>query len=785
MKIAKFLCSFLVAFCACLCVTPALAESKTVTLNYNMQTVTDAQHSVQDPIKQPIGGTGVSTVTLNENGTVNGSLPTPTTITGWTFIGWYDKPVHTMWWNAAGGKLPWEDGYTAAWNNGAVPSTFSTYTNLRGSGFSADNDFFNRLVAVENGGRKVDNSTDLRETTNLYAAYTPQQFEVYWYANGFEGYNGAMRSYHDYYTFTKNGDPYLTKTYILDGWYKVGADGKGTDQKFNEATDPITSNLKLYAKWHKGAEHSPEFFEYGHSTPVSISIGVGSTPRIDPKKGNITVSVSLQSAPGDPNPNRADYSKVQWSCEPSNLVKIAPNSDHTTCTITTLGNPGTVTIKATYDGKLTATQEITLAHSFSGNAKVEVYPSCEGKGKGYRLCSVCGAREEITWAADGHRFTYHRENATCTKPGCVDRYCVVCGKHEHETTQPALNHNYASKQIRSCTGLTTIETCSRCGNQITTTDSSAGSHHWASTKTVDKAATCKTEGTKSLHCLDCDVTTQQETIPILTTHTLGSYVKVKDATANEKGLEEATCSVCGLKESRDIPKLEDKGIVTATPDSGSSTTPTTPGGSTGGSTTTTPSGGGGGSSSVPSLTPDTHEQIPPITDDQEQVTPPEDNVTPPEDNSNNDDTTTTPPAGNDNDNTPVPGTLYRLYNKSNGAHLLTKDLNEKNTLVKLGWKYEGTAGVTSDKGIPVYRLYNPSLDEHMFTSDVNEYNTLGRIGWKQEGEAWKADGTKPMYRLYNPNVTNGPNHHYTTDVNEYNVLGKIGWNQEGIAWYLQ
>lgn len=129
--------------------------------------------------------------------------------------------------------------------------------------------------------------------------------------------------------------------------------------------------------------------------------------------------------------------------------------------------------------------------------------------------------------------------------------------------------------------------------------------------------------------------------------------------------------------------------------------------------------------------------------------------------------------------------MLRLYNPNSGEHLFTLDTNEKNTLVKKGWKDEGISWITPDESsVDVYRLYNPNSGDHHYTIDKNEYEKLGKIGWNKEGIKYKSNNSKstPIYRLFNPNATSGT-HHYTTDKDEYDQLVKIGWKGENVGWY--
>ena len=128
--------------------------------------------------------------------------------------------------------------------------------------------------------------------------------------------------------------------------------------------------------------------------------------------------------------------------------------------------------------------------------------------------------------------------------------------------------------------------------------------------------------------------------------------------------------------------------------------------------------------------------------------------------------------------------MHRLYNPNSGEHFYTADTNEKNNILKHGWRYEGIAWTAPDAGDNVYRLYNPNSGEHHYTMGLSEKNHLVKVGWRYEGVGWKSDTYKgqALYRLYNPNGGAG-SHHYTKDKNERSHLLKVGWRNENIGWW--
>ena len=130
-------------------------------------------------------------------------------------------------------------------------------------------------------------------------------------------------------------------------------------------------------------------------------------------------------------------------------------------------------------------------------------------------------------------------------------------------------------------------------------------------------------------------------------------------------------------------------------------------------------------------------------------------------------------------------TMYRLYNPNSGEHFYTGSTAERDHLVSVGWRYEGT-GWTAPKTskTPVYRLYNPNAGDHHYTTSAAERDMLRRAGWNYEGIGWYSDDAKtvPVYREYNPNAKAGA-HNFTTSKAEDQMLANSGWRQEGIAWY--
>lgn len=141
--------------------------------------------------------------------------------------------------------------------------------------------------------------------------------------------------------------------------------------------------------------------------------------------------------------------------------------------------------------------------------------------------------------------------------------------------------------------------------------------------------------------------------------------------------------------------------------------------------------------------------------------------------------------------------VYRLYNKNNGDHLLTKNKNEKNEVATKGWKIEtnpkkeyGRAAfyvpVQADSvgKKQVYRIYNPNSGEHFYTTNKSEADAAARKGWRHETNSkytWVSEGDVKVYREFNPDVHTAGSHNFTTDLNEHRRVVSAGWKDESKA----
>lgn len=86
--------------------------------------------------------------------------------------------------------------------------------------------------------------------------------------------------------------------------------------------------------------------------------------------------------------------------------------------------------------------------------------------------------------------------------------------------------------------------------------------------------------------------------------------------------------------------------------------------------------------------------------------------------------------------------VNRVYNPKSGEHIYTQDTYEVKVLTTMnGWRSEGVAFYAPKASSkPVYRVFNAGagLGAHFVTGDGFEKNSLVSRGWKYEGVAWYA-----------------------------------------------
>jgi hypothetical protein len=81
--------------------------------------------------------------------------------------------------------------------------------------------------------------------------------------------------------------------------------------------------------------------------------------------------------------------------------------------------------------------------------------------------------------------------------------------------------------------------------------------------------------------------------------------------------------------------------------------------------------------------------------------------------------------------------VFRVYNSNDGTHHYTMNENKRDSLVAIGWNYEGIAWYAKTEGtVSVFRMYNPGNGEHVWTTNYDEIENAVAHGWRYEGIAW-------------------------------------------------
>ncbi len=139
-----------------------------------------------------------------------------------------------------------------------------------------------------------------------------------------------------------------------------------------------------------------------------------------------------------------------------------------------------------------------------GSWKTVKAATCDENGEKRSNCFNCDYVKTQVIYATGHSMGLWKtvKSATCTEDGLKNRICSHCDNTETKIIK-AVGHSYVSEATKDATCATSgIETfsCSICEDTYTETIEKLG-HKYSSSYTIDKKATCSTEGSKSKHCI--------------------------------------------------------------------------------------------------------------------------------------------------------------------------------------------------------------------------------------------------------------------------------------------
>lgn len=168
---------------------------------------------------------------------------------------------------------------------------------------------------------------------------------------------------------------------------------------------------------------------------------------------------------------------------------------------------------------------VTCPHSFGS------YTSLDERQHG-RVCTLCGTQETADHSWNNGTVT---TQPTCKDSGVKTYTCTVCQATRTETVDKTDKHTFGS--LSAVDDINHKDTCSVCKQEVTQP------HTW-NKGTVNKPATCKEAGEKTLTCTGCNHT-KTEVVPKTDDHSFGTWSKVSDAEHTH------TCTVCSLTETAD------------------------------------------------------------------------------------------------------------------------------------------------------------------------------------------------------------------------------------------
>ena len=267
------------------------------------------------------------------------------------------------------------------------------------------------------------------------------------------------------------------------------------------------------------------------------------------------------------------YLEVLYRLDPSDIGSFA-NTVHK-------WNAGSVTTPAgcETEGKRTYTclecgAQKTEAIAPKGHTwdkgKITLAPTCIAEGEKTFTCTVCGAARKEAVEKDPSNHAGGTEirdavPATCRKDGYSgDTYCGGCGKKLKSGAVIDKEGRHTWIDVEIITVPTCISTgekivnCTTCGiTQTITTDRDLTNHVGATEYRNASPATCGTDGnTGDVCCKSCGtVLVPGDRIPKTGKHNFGAWTVTKAATVSAPGEQARTCTVCGLKETEEIPKL--------------------------------------------------------------------------------------------------------------------------------------------------------------------------------------------------------------------------------------
>ncbi|RPH33071.1 MAG: T9SS C-terminal target domain-containing protein [Bacteroidales bacterium] len=228
------------------------------------------------------GGTPVTSTVVNHGAKV--TEPTPPLRNGYNLKGWYDQPTDGFIWFFDYSTVTKDMTLYAHWN---INSYTITFDSKGGSAVASKTAEFNSTITAPStptrtgytfaGWYKDEAFTSIWDfnsdvvTTNatLYAKWTINTYTVTFNTQGGNSISSVSANFNS--TITTPSTPTRTG-YTFNGWYKEAS----CTNQWAFATDVVTSNITLYAKWTINA-YTVTFNTQGGSAISSVSATFNST----------------------------------------------------------------------------------------------------------------------------------------------------------------------------------------------------------------------------------------------------------------------------------------------------------------------------------------------------------------------------------------------------------------------------------------------------------------------------------------------------------------------------
>lgn len=393
---------------------------------------------------------------------------------------------------------------------------------------------------------------------------TPETYTVTFHKNGYGTEPDPIPNVKSGSTI-EEPDALSEEGWIFEGWYKE----ENCVNKWDFATDKVTQNTDLYAKWTKAGEEDPvgtETYELTNKMEAGKKYLIATG-----KEG----SVYLLSAQSD-NTVKGVQATVN-----DKKIKISKEQEETTLFTADGSDENTILLKIG-ESYLYADSSISLSMVAKGsiaNGKYWHYREKDNNDKDinllwfyrgtdgdYGYTGTTYHKYYLTWDTNGNfaKGTLENEETFVNPSKAVQKIYLFAKSgdepepHTHVYGAPVWNWE------KDYSKATATFTCT-CGDTQTVTDS-------APAETVVTQATCT--GNKvvmykaTVTFNKTSYTDETDNITIAGSalgHNWGDWVVTKPATQTEEGVETRTCSRCHLEETRPIKKLDPTPAPSPTP----------------------------------------------------------------------------------------------------------------------------------------------------------------------------------------------------------------------------